>query len=257
MTRIISQEDLAKAERFGEFTPVYKLDSRTVVKSSKDVRLAEAETMKFVRSNTSIPVPEVYNAYTDEESGHTRIIMEFIEGIELKEAWDTYSAEEKELVVAQLQGYMEELRQFKGSFIGAIDGSWCDDHFFDGDRGGYGPFKDEDEFNAGIVKALKQGKSRVHVDVTCDIFLETMKGHEIVLTHNDFAPRNILVQGSNVIAILDWELAGYYPEYWEYCKAMRRPEWNSGWIRERTLDRILKPWLKELSVIWNTTEIIW
>ncbi|KAI1163059.1 kinase-like protein [Nemania serpens] len=257
MLRTISQEDLANAQRFGEFTPVYKVDSTTVVKSSKRVRLAEAEAMRFVRNNTSIPVPEVYNAYEDEESGHTRIIMEFIEGAELEEVWDTYSAAEKESVVAQLQGYMEELRQFKGTFIGAIDGSWCDDHFFDDDRGGYGPFKNEDEFNAGIVKALKQGKSRIHVDVTCDIFQECMKGHEIVLTHNDFAPRNILVQGAKVVAIIDWELAGYYPDYWEYCKAMRRPDWLSGWITEKALDRILQPRLKELSVMWNTTEIIW
>ncbi|KAI2615881.1 kinase-like protein [Hypoxylon sp. NC1633] len=257
MARVISQDQLSRAERFGEFTPVYKIDSRTVVKSSRDIRLAEAETMRFVRNNTTIPVPEVYNAYKDEESGHTRIIMEFVDGKELEEAWDAYSSQDKESVIAQLHGYMEELRSLKGTFIGAIDGSWCDDHFFDDDRGGYGPFKDEEDFNRGIVKALKQDRSQVHIDVTCDILLDTMKGHEIVFTHNDFAPRNILVQGSKVVAILDWELAGYYPDYWEYCKAMRRPDWESGWIRERTLDKILKPWLKELSVIWNTIEIIW
>ncbi|KAI1196828.1 kinase-like protein [Nemania serpens] len=257
MSRTISQADLANAQRFGEFTPVYKIDSTTVVKSGKTVRLAEAEAMRFVRNNTSIPVPEVHNAYKDEESGHTRIIMEFIEGAELEEVWDTYSPAEKESVIAQLRGYMQELRQFKGTYIGAIDGSWCDDHFFDDHRGGYGPFKNEDDFNAGIVKALKQGKSETFVDVTCEIFLECMRGHEIVFTHNDFAPRNILVQGPKVVAILDWELAGYYPNYWEYCKAMRRPDWQSGWIKERALDRILQPRLKELSVMWNTIEILW
>ncbi|KAI1112723.1 kinase-like protein [Nemania sp. NC0429] len=246
MARTISPEDLANAQRFGEFAPVYKIDSTTVVKSGKTVRLAEAEAMRFVHSNTSIPVPEVYNAYKDEDSGHTRIIMEFIVGAELEEVWDTYSVVEKESVIAQLRGYMEELRQFKGTYIGAIDGSWCDDHFFDDNPGGYGPFKDEEEFNAGIVKALKQAKSGVFVDVTCDIWLECMKGNEIVFTHNDFAPRNILVRRPKVVAILDWELSGYYPDYWEYCKAMRRADWQ-----------ILQPRLKELSVMWNTTEIIW
>ncbi|GAW24519.1 hypothetical protein ANO14919_141060 [Xylariales sp. No.14919] len=263
MPRTVSQEDLANAHRFahrfGEFTAVYKIDSRTVVKSSSGVRLAEAETMKFVRNNTSIPVPEVYNAYKDDESGHTRIIMEFIDGVELEEAWDAYSVTEKESVITQLRGYMEELRQIKGTFIGAVDGSWCDDHFFDGDCGGYGPFKDEDDFNAGIVKALKQGKSPVptHISMTCEMFLEVMKGHEIVFTHNDFAPRNILVQGSKVVAVVGWELAGYYPDYWEYCKAMRRPDWHSGWVTERALDKILQPRLQELSVMWNTAEILW
>ncbi|KAI1273332.1 kinase-like protein [Xylaria sp. FL0933] len=241
MPRTISQEDLANAQRFGEFCPVYKVDSRTIVKSSKRIRLSEAEAMKFVRDNTSIPVPEVYNAYRDEESGHTRIVMEFIEGVELEEAWDTYSATEKESVITQLRGYMKELRQLKGTFIGAVDGSWCDDHFFDDDRGGYGPFVNEEQFNSGIIKALKQGRSHyTDVVMTCDIIREIWKGHEIVFTHNDFAPRNILVQGSKVVAILDWELAGYYPDYWEYCKALRRPDWHSGWIKERALDKILQ-----------------
>ncbi|KAI1171204.1 kinase-like protein [Nemania sp. FL0916] len=259
MPRTISQEELAKAHKLGEFIPVYKVDSKTIVKSSERFRLSEAETMRFIRNNTSIPVPEVYNAYKDEESGHTRIIMEFIEGVQLEEAWDTYSAVEKESVIAQLRGYMEELRQLKGTFIGSIDGSWCDDHFFDDERGGYGPFQDEDDFNAGIVKALRRARApgRVDVELTCDIFLEVMKGNEIVFTHNDLAPRNILVQGSKVVSILDWELSGYYPDYWEYCKAWRRPDWQSGWIKERALDKILQPRLKELSVMWNTTEIIW
>lgn len=97
--------------------------------------------MRFVRNNISIPVPEVYNAYKDKESGHTRIVIDFVEGAELEEVWDMYLAAEKDSVVAQLRSYMEELRQFKGTFIGAIDGSWCDDHFFDDDRGGYGPLK--------------------------------------------------------------------------------------------------------------------
>ncbi|OTA94094.1 hypothetical protein M434DRAFT_394996 [Hypoxylon sp. CO27-5] len=257
MARLVSQSELEKAEKFGQFVPVYKLDSKTIVKSSTRTRLVEAETMRFVRQHTSIPVPEVYNAYKDEESGHTRIIMEFVEGVELEEAWDKYSDAEKELVIDQLRSYMAELRQIKGSFIGAIDGSWCDDHYFDDEVGGYGPFKTEADFNSGIVRAMKKDRPYVHVDITCNLWQEIMKGHEIVLTHNDFAPRNILVQGSKVVAILDWELSGFYPEYWEYCKALRRPDWQSGWIKERVLDRILDTWPKELAMVWCTTDIIW
>lgn len=45
-----------------------------------------------------------------------------------------------------------------------------------------------------------------------------MNGHEIVMTHNDFDPRNILVQGSQVVALLDWELSGFYPDYWSIVR---------------------------------------
>jgi hypothetical protein len=32
--------------------------------------------------------------------------------------------------------------------------------------------------------------------------------------------RNILVEGETITAILDWEFAGWYPQYWEYTSAM-------------------------------------
>jgi len=64
----------------------------------------------------------------------------------------------------------------------------------------------------------------------------------IVLTHGDLRPANIIVTAQSpvrVAAIVDWEQAGWYPDYWEYCKAAftasHDGEWR-GWI-----DQFLKP----------------
>jgi hypothetical protein len=46
---------------------------------------------------------------------------------------------------------------------------------------------------------------------------------QVYLTHGDL-PRNIPVDGSRIIAIIDWGTAGYYPEFWEYC-GMHDPGW--------------------------------
>ena len=43
------------------------------------------------------------------------------------------------------------------------------------------------------------------------------------LTHSDLLPKNILVNGSTITVIIDWEMAGFYPEFWEYCR-MHDPE---------------------------------
>ena len=45
-----------------------------------------------------------------------------------------------------------------------------------------------------------------------------------MFTHDDLVPPNIILSpGPNpkVVAILDWGQAGWYPAYWEYCKARR------------------------------------
>lgn len=59
----------------------------------------------------------------------------------------------------------------------------------------------------------------------------------ITLTHGDLHRGNILVSSTSpprVIAILDWEQAGWYPDYWKYCKAcytsMYNGEWRLEWI---------------------------
>lgn len=64
--------------------------------------------------------------------------------------------------------------------------------------------------------------------------------HKVVITHGDLRLRNIMVTWNGLLstdygsdqvstssnsdiritAIIDWEMYGYYPEYWEYIKAL-------------------------------------
>lgn len=232
------------------------MDPATVVKTGRVVRMAEAETMRFVSANTTIPVPKVHNAYVDDSSGYVAIVMDFVQGENLDKAWDRLDSDQRESVVQQLRGYMAQLRQFRGEFIGSIDKTWCNDQYFYDDPSGYGPFETEAAFNLGMVRAMKNDRPWPSVDLTCDMWTNTMVGHDIILTHGDLDPRNILVEGSTVVAILDWEYAGYYPEYWEYCKAFCRPDWEGLWVASRATDRFLKPYFKELAVVWNCNQVI-
>jgi fructosamine-3-kinase len=83
---------------------VYRVDPKTVVK--KSLRMAEAETMKFVQANTTITAPTVQNVYRDQESGYVMNVMDYVEGITLEAAWDDYTEAEQESVISQLRGYM-------------------------------------------------------------------------------------------------------------------------------------------------------
>ena len=42
-----------------------------------------------------------------------------------------------------------------------------------------------------------------------------------VFTHADIAPRNIMVDAQyRITGIIDWEAAGWYPDYWGYANIM-------------------------------------
>lgn len=49
----------------------------------------------------------------------------------------------------------------------------------------------------------------------------------IVFTHADLHPSNIMLSASpnpRVLSIIDWHQSGWYPDYWECCKAL----WTSA-----------------------------
>jgi hypothetical protein len=116
------------------------------------------------------------------------------------------------------------------------------------------PYQDEASFNEAMIIGLKDTTTGGCVDTVCDM-VAALKDHEIILTHGDISPRNIIVQGSKVVAILDWEMAGFYPEYWEYAKALYRPAWESDWIKDKAVNTILEPYLTELAVSLHINSI--
>lgn len=66
----------------------------------------------------------------------------------------------------------------------------------------------------------------------------------IVLTHGDLHQSNIIVSSSSptrVLAIIDWEQSGWYPDYWEYCKANYTVHEDDEWCSGGWIDLILKP----------------
>ena len=196
---------------------VVKVGLDTVVKYGSKVVLAEAEAMIFVRDNTTVPVPEILNAYN--EDGTNYIIMEHIDGALLKDVWDRLSAEDKSTITKELQDYVGQLRRIfvpEGTLIGSVNGGPAiDRRQFSSAIGG--PFRSEQEFNEWQLAQL-------HPEVPVsgrEMYAGVHKSnHRIVFTHGDLAFHNIMVKDGHINAILDWEYSGWYPEHWDYCKSL-------------------------------------
>ena len=87
----------------------------------------------------------------------------------------------------------------------------------------------EAEFNEFLCHAPGQA-----VTAWIRMIRESLRAdHRIVMTHGDLHPRNIMVswedggeggvaaaENVRVTTIIDWEFAGWYPEYWEFVKAL-------------------------------------
>ena len=192
-----------------------------VVKSGPGILPLEAETMRFIAANTSIPVPRVY----EEERGLVpSITMDYIEGETLEAVWNGLPEEQKLDIAEQLKGILSQLRSLKGQYIGSINRGEAND----GRRFDYkgGPFDTEAEFNQFLVTDKLKGCLPIFYDIA---FRSLRTDHEIVFTHADFTPRNIIVKDGRVAALLDWEYSGWYPEYWEFVKTFKGADHRCSW----------------------------
>ncbi|KAI8719779.1 Non-specific serine/threonine protein kinase [Fusarium sp. LHS14.1] len=176
----------------------------------------EVEAMQYVASHTSIPVPRIYAVHT-EENGSIYIEMAYVRGDGLDSAWSRLSVDEKNTVFADIKQQVSCLRELQPPTQDIVS-SALQNPAFDCRIGAcfYGPLN-QDEFHS-----LARGHLRME-DVAPFLGPEVAKVHtshyKTHFTHADLAPRNIIVRHGRVVAIIDWEFAGWYPEYWEFTKA--------------------------------------
>ncbi|KAI9656883.1 MAG: hypothetical protein M1821_003522 [Bathelium mastoideum] len=225
---VLDPDDLGHCQNYAP--RVVRADKETVVKFGRNVRLAEAEALHLVAQKTSIAVPKLIGAYVLD--GVTYIIMSYEEGRPFGEVWEAGSPDVRENLIQQLKDYVQQMRQIKGDFVGGVDYSACRAGLFEWDAVGYereyGPFKDEAGFNDGIVAALdnrfpphpsKKDISEVHSEWELRRLVRSLINHEIVFTHGDLHTGNMIVRADGTIVLLDWETAGYWPDYWEFHRA--------------------------------------
>ena len=88
-----------------------------------------------------------------------------------------------------------------------------------------GPFENEAALHRYLLKPASSHSfaSREKYEETLALAKRIQeKPHQVVFTHGDFKEHNVLVDDDgNLTGWLDWESAGWYPEYWEFTTARR------------------------------------
>jgi aminoglycoside phosphotransferase (APT) family kinase protein len=175
----------------------------------------EFNALQMVRQYTSIPAPEALDVIPENDRSY--LLITRVPGVPLWRCQNILSDSDCDAIVTQLQDYVSQLRDIPKTInptmaICNTVGGAIQEHRIRGATP-IGPFADEAAFSQWL--RFSDEPSR--------------RGHKTVFTHADLNPRNILVDqfvwpdgtsGWRVTGIVDWETAGYYPEYWDYTKAL-------------------------------------
>lgn len=210
---------------------VLMLTKNLCVKYGRRIDLIEAQTMVFVARHTTIPVPTVHLAFV--HKGSTYILMERIHGQPVGKNWVQRSPASKLTVLENLKELVLQMRSLhtNNSLISSVNGGSLYDPRMPSSSGRFGPFKSVQEFHSYLRNGI-QAHSNHDADITNLITLHVQDWKAPTFTHGDLSSLNILVRGNDVVGIIDWETAGWYPSYWEYTTACQVNPQNSFWRAE-------------------------
>ncbi|KZV94184.1 kinase-like protein [Exidia glandulosa HHB12029] len=172
----------------------------------------ETEAMRLARAQTDVPVPAVLRFAPD-----GLLVSEYVNGRPLSACWTGLSLWRKVAIVWTLRGYVRQLRSvfppgplFPGPV--AREPQTCLGVYFT--VYGAGPFATHQELADWYDHKLDVSRRVKKIPQGVPTF---DRSQPLVFTHLDFKPRNILLDENNVVWLIDWGLAGFYPRHMEYA----------------------------------------
>ncbi|KAK7430658.1 hypothetical protein QQZ08_002700 [Neonectria magnoliae] len=210
---------------------VVKIESLNIavkINHASYLRLEEAQTIRVIRQifpNGEVPVPELFG--WRRHGDQIFIYMSLIHGQTLREAWSSLTEDEKVSIRNELGQIVTSLR-------------------LDYEEGPFLAIKSFNDWLFAAATRQRPGPNGIpgldHPYLYRDLIPDT---GNIYFTHGDLTLGNIIVSATSgfreIKAIIDWEQAGWYPEYWEYCKMLYGVELDHEWRTEEWPDKIVKP----------------
>ncbi|PWY80765.1 kinase-like protein [Aspergillus sclerotioniger CBS 115572] len=206
-----------------------------ILKWSDGTRIEEVLTMQVARK-AGLPVPRVicYGEHPDSPHAPISILMTRVPGKELGQVYETFNDEDKDAVLQQLDQSLKTIRKWKSpwgenricSLLGTpLRSVRVPNHLA-------GPFESEQELNDYLREPAWLGgfpSEMAYNEALHRARRMDEKSHNIVFTHGDLQHHNIMVHEGRISGFLDWEAAGWYPDYWEFTTALRFAQENFWW----------------------------
>ncbi|KAL8387344.1 hypothetical protein RB595_009974 [Gaeumannomyces hyphopodioides] len=227
---------------------VVDIGSDNVVKIGLGIDPDHISNLQHINEHMpEIPTPRFLGALSGGRL--TYIFMSRSQGVTLESIWPDLTVGQKLSVKQQLAEHLKRLRQKSPlagqTRLGSFESGICKD-LRRSLRVSSAPLHSETEWNDFLCK--EPGRTVTAFITMIRSFMT--EDHRIVMTHGDLHPRNIMVvTGASddgeadirVTSILDWELAGWYPEHWEFVRALStigsRERWND-WVEYLPADAI-------------------
>lgn len=256
-------EDLSMIVKWGGRT------SREEAAAMRSFNSTDVAEYSVVPQVYAVAIRSLFNWKTGTFRDEVFIYMEYIRGVTLENIYPTLTDWDKRAVVAQLGTFLTTMRSAVLSppenmrIQSCLGGPVTDVVFTNTNTELMIPLDTVQQFSQYFMEYVQRPCRNVVVNRdTASIKLPDTGN--IVLTHGNLLRSNIIVippfpdlgLGPMVVGIINWENAGWYPDYWEYSKAMSPKRDDAEWCTEY-LPQALAPHQGYWRLIWPFTMRRW
>lgn len=205
----------------------------------------DAVNVKYLRQNTTIPLVSEIRSF----SGTTRTftLSRRVEGCTLEDLWPELSQEQRNVYAKEVAEYVTQLRGLRSDTMGTVDGELLRDRSITRSIPKvyhYIGASEEEWWSNTLLPGLSLPAGRCDEgNVTPETPMLTRPGCSLetieelrkdfpactpyTFTHADLNAQNIIINNGHVAAIIDWELSGFYPVWYEEyaLEWVQNPEW--------------------------------
>ncbi|TVY15058.1 hypothetical protein LARI1_G007031 [Lachnellula arida] len=199
-----------------------------LLKWSDGTRLEEVLATQVCRA-AGLPTPKIisYGDHPDSPWAPVSILMTRLPGREIGQAYESLSPEAQRTALTELKLYLSTIWGWKSPWgderVCSITGGAIRSIRVPGHT--IGPCETPREFHEYLLAPARNsfGSESVYEEkLRCARKLQSLQRPGVKFTHGDLKHHNILVdEQGHITGFLDWEAAGWYPEFWEYTTSLR------------------------------------
>jgi aminoglycoside phosphotransferase (APT) family kinase protein len=221
---------------------VVRLSKSLACKGGRGVFPSESQNMIFAAESLSLPVPRVHRTFMADVPGFAKeqlvkahfIVMDYIPGPTVDECWNSLEVDQRQSVAGQVAAMIEKMQSTALELPPGPVG-WTGSQKF------VGPWFTED--GAGPFASLQDLEDWCNHKIDVCVQFQQLEQHSprfkfrtLVLTHQDIAPRNLVLDAQGKVWMIDWAFAGVYPPGFEQAILQVR-EWHREFA-EMVLSRL-------------------
>ncbi|TFK58438.1 kinase-like protein [Pluteus cervinus] len=215
----------------GECTLIVRPEPGFVFKVQPGIE-EEIHALEFIarKFGGQIPIPKLLHhpplPLPGQRMSRSYMCMKECPGLSLDKVVDSMTLSQLDHIADQLSDVLRTMSTVCSARVGTVYGGPFRTEFFPSHMSPERAFDSTQEFLNEYRELLLHCSGE---EYTQNLISSFPRDVPVCFTHGDLLPKNIMVEGSTITAIIDWSTAGFYPSFWEYCRMHDPYFMTPGW----------------------------